>query len=108
MGFVDIREVVHGRRDDDRLSGDQVRDVIRMQEVVLHSTLEHALSLFVGEVWERCSADLRKHLIPHAKQHDYSVWPQSRYGRISALLRFEHRCVKEACDFNGDRTHQIV
>lgn len=108
MEFVDVRDVVHGRGDDERMNRNWERDVVRIKREVVHQTVEHRLYLFVREARERCSADLGNRTNWHSKQQDYFVWPQSACGHIGSMLRFEHQTVKYAWGFNRSRSHRVV
>lgn len=52
MAFVNVREVVLGREDDDRLNRSEVWDAVGMQGVMFLLTMLHRLSLFVLEAPE--------------------------------------------------------
>lgn len=108
MELLNVREVVHERGDDARFKSQRGQRRIGMQRVVVHLTLEQGLSLFFREAARRDSLDLGKHAITHAEQHDCCVWLLLTCGCIGAILRFEHRAVKDAFGFNENRVHRVV
>lgn len=95
------------KEDDGGLNCNETRDLIRIQAVVVHLTLDSILLLFACPAVEHFSASLHDQAVTSSIQQDCCLRAQSMSGGICAILRFERRRTSDACSFSGNRIHHV-